>query len=110
MINIEASIGVDHVFTLTAEGHAHADRNENDHDLVCCAVSTIICTLANSCAQMEDVNTVYHSKHGYGHVNVTSVPEDLWGEIVSRFQMAVDGLTVLALQYPDSIKIDHIEQ
>lgn len=105
MINIEATLGEDAAFSLTAEGHAHADRNEHDHDLVCCAVSTILCTLANSCVQLDDVNTVYHSKPGYGHVMVTNVTEALWGEVESRFRMALDGLEVLAMQYPACIKM-----
>lgn len=90
---------------ISASGHAHAARNENDHDLVCCAVSTLLGTLANSCAQIEDVNVIYQTSSGNGLVTVVNIPVDLWAEIASRFRMAMDGLEVLAMQYPQSIKI-----
>lgn len=105
MISITAEMGRDSVFSLTAEGHAGADRNEDGRDLVCCAVSTIFGTLANSCAQIDDVNTVYHSRHGYAHCVVTNIPDDLWAEINSRYQMAVDGLEALAMQYTQCLHV-----
>ena len=94
MIKILASLGTEEAFTISAQGHAQAARNENDHDLVCCAVSTLLGTLANSCAWVGDVN-----------VTVTNISDDLWGEIASRFRMAMDGLEVLREQYPESLKI-----
>lgn len=105
MITITANLGRDEVFSLTADGHAHGQRNENDHDLVCCAASTLLCTLANSCAQLDDVNVTYHARSGYGHVLVNNC-EELWDEVSSRFRMALDGLEGLAMQYPQSIRID----
>lgn len=93
-------------FSLTAEGHANADRNEDGRDLVCCAVSTVMGMLANSCARIEDVNTVYHSRSGYAHVAVCSIPVDLWAEINSRFQMVLDGLEALAEQYPECLTVE----
>lgn len=109
MIRIIAEMGLDGSFTLTADGHARADRNEDGRDLVCCAVSTIMGVLANSCAQIEDVSTVYHSRHGYAHCAVTGIPEDLWAEINSRYQMAVDGLEALSVQYPQCLEVSVIE-
>lgn len=103
MIVINAELGKDLAFTITADGHAHAQRNEEDHDLVCCAVSTIMCTLATSCANI-DVNTVYHAGHGHATVTVTDCME-LWREVSARFQMAVDGLIALEHQYPQSIRM-----
>lgn len=108
MISIKAEMGTHCAFNLFAEGHAGAERNENDHDLVCCAVSTIMGVLANSCAMIEDVNTVYHTHSGYALVTVTRIPDDLWAEINSRFQMALDGLEALSAQYPTCIKVTAI--
>ena len=105
MINIEAELGEDKVFYLMASGHADAERNEDGRDLVCCAVSTFMGVLANSCALIEDVRTVYHSRSGHAQVSVTDVPERLRAEINSRFQMAVDGLEALAVQYPQCLWI-----
>lgn len=104
MITITANLGRDEVFSLTADGHANGQRNENDHDLVCCAASTILCMLANSCARLEDVNVTYHQRSGYGHVLVNNC-EELWGEVSSRFRMALDGLEGLAMQYPQCLRI-----
>ena len=109
MIHAKVTYGRGGAFSLTAEGHAHAARNENGRDLVCCAVSTIFGTLANSCTQLDGVNTTYHNKPGYGHIVVTGVPENLWGVVDARFQMAADGLAVLAIQYPDSIRVEENE-
>lgn len=106
MIRVEAIMGTDGDFSLTAEGHAQADRNEDGRDLVCCAVSTVMGMLANSCALIEDVRTVYHSRSGYGQVTVTGIPDDLWAEINSRFQMAVDGLEALSVQYPKCLAVE----
>lgn len=104
MIVIHAELGRDLTFSISADGHAHAARNEEDHDLVCCAVSTIMCTLATSCANVEEVNTVYHTSSGHAMVTVTDCME-LWCEIAARFQMAVDGLMALGQQYPQSIRM-----
>lgn len=105
MIRIHASLGKDEAFCLSAEGHAGARRNEYDHDLVCCAVSTLMGTLANSCALIEDVNVVYHANSGNALVTVTKITEEIWPEIASRFRMALDGLQGLAMQYPGSLKV-----
>lgn len=104
MINIAITIGED-AYMLTADGHANAPRNDQDHDPVCCAVSTIVQTLAFSCALIEDVCTVFHTSSGHAMVTVTRFDE-LEGEITSRFQMAADGLEALAEQYPEFIRLD----
>lgn len=105
MIIVHASLGRDEAFCLSAQGHANAMRNECDHDMVCCAVSTLMGTLANSCALIEDVNTVYHAASGNALVTVSKIPEEIWPEIASRFRMAMDGLQGLAIQYPKSLKV-----
>ena len=103
MIQVKAYFG-HNVFSLLAEGHANAERNEDGRDLVCCAVSTIMTTLANSCTKLADVKTHYAPKSGYGKVYVTA-PTHQRDAVEARFQMALDGLAVLAMQYPESIKI-----
>lgn len=105
MISVKADISDGTCFSIYIEGHAKAERNEYDHDLVCCAVSTIVGTLANSCLLIDDVHTMHHGGKGHALVTVAGVPEELWAEINARFQMALDGLTALAEQYPNSIKI-----
>lgn len=91
-------------FSLTARGHAGAARNENDHDLVCCAVSTIVQTLGVSCVSLLDVQTIYHQADGFAEILVTGT-EAHWDQLVPRFQMAIEGLTVLANQYPQHVSL-----
>lgn len=91
-------------FRLTASGHADGPRNEKDHDLVCCAVSALVQTLGVSCASLTDVNTLYRDSKGDAEIVVTDT-EAHWDELVPRFQMALDGLQVLAAQYPEYITL-----
>lgn len=93
-------------FVLTVTGHADATRNVDGHDLVCCAVSTIAQTLGISCASLPFVSTRYHSikADGFEQILVTGT-EAHWDELVPRFQMAIEGLTVLALQYPQHVHL-----
>lgn len=104
MIRVEATINAEDHYMLTADGHAGAERNEQDHDLVCAAVSAIVQTLAFSCAQIEEVSTVYHTSSGHAMVNVTNYDE-MEGEITPRFRMALDGLAAMAQQYPQCITV-----
>lgn len=104
MTRIEAIIKAEDAYMLTADGHAGADRNEQDHDLVCAAISAIIQTLAISCAQIDEVSTVYHTSAGHATVCVTNYDE-LEGEIQARFRMALDGLEALQRQYPQHVSV-----
>lgn len=91
-------------FTVVASGHANAKRNEDGRDLVCCAVATIMTTLANSCAQIKGPATVYHTQSGLAELTVTNVmaaPD----EVKPRLQMMVDGFRVLEQQYPQNIRM-----
>lgn len=99
MTTIEATINAEDAFMLTADGHADGNRNEEDHDLVCAAISAIIQTLAISCAQIDEVSTVYHTSAGHATVCVTNFDE-LEAEIHARYRMALDGLEALQRQYP----------
>lgn len=106
MIRVRADIEDGTYFSLYVEGHAQAERNDNDHDLVCCAVSTIVGALACSCMKIEDVNTTQHGGKGHAMVTVTGVHEEMWSEINARYQMALDALESLAAQYPRSLTIE----
>lgn len=90
--------------TITAAGHAQAPRNEDGRDLVCCAISTLLTALANSCAQLEGPATIYHTTSGYAELTIHNV-QTLPDEIRARVQMLIDGLTVLSQQYPQNIRM-----
>lgn len=92
------------VVSITASGHAKAQRNEDGRDLVCCAISTLMCTMANSCAQLKGPATVYHTQSGLAELTITNIlsaPD----EVRPRLQMLLDGLQVLSVQYPQNIRL-----
>ena len=92
------------VVSITASGHAKAPRNEDGRDLVCCAISTLMCTMANSCAQLKGPATVDHPRSGLAELtvsNILSAPD----EVRPRLQMLLDGLQVLSVQYPQNIRL-----
>ena len=91
-------------FSVEADGHAGADRNEHGHDLVCCAISTLICTLANSCAQLQGPATVYHTLDGFARLTVSNT-RTCPDEVRARLQMLLDGLHALEVQYPQNIRL-----
>ena len=103
MINIRIK-WKDEPFSLMLDGHANAGRNEHDHDLVCCAVSTLVQTLGVSCVSLPDLNTRYQAQEGHVEILVTGT-EAHWDKLVPRFEMAIDGLTVLANQYPQHVTL-----
>lgn len=90
--------------TVIAAGHAMAERNEDGHDLVCCAISTLMTALAISCANLEGPATIYHTSGGYAELTIQNV-QTLPDEVRARVQMLIDGLTVLSQQYPQNIRM-----
>ncbi len=91
-------------FTVVAAGHANAPRTEDGRDLVCCAISTLMCTLANSCAQIKGPSTMYHTQTGLAELTVTNImtaPD----EVRPRLQMLIDGFSVLEAQYPQNLRM-----
>ena len=91
MIDIRVKMDTE-PFSLTAEGHACGPRNEADHDMVCCAVSVIVQTLAVTLGKLDCVRTDYAKESGNIKILVTGT-EAHWDELVPRFRMAIDGLT-----------------
>lgn len=91
-------------FTIIADGHAYAPRNEDGRDLVCCSISCLLTALANSCAQIDGVQTIYKTTSGRAELYVSNTLVDPAG-IDGRLQMAVDGLMGLAQQYPQSVRM-----
>lgn len=98
---IERSGGV---YTLTVKGHANAERNEKDHDLVCCAVSILAQTLGVSCVEVQEARTMMHQEKGDYEVRVFN-GDECRDEILPRFVMAADGLMLIEEQYPDNIRL-----
>ena len=93
-------------FTILADGHCHAPRTDDDRDLVCCAVSTLLHALACSCSNIDGVCTVYHTKPngGYVELTVTNSIVDPVG-VQARLQLVLDGLETLGQQYPQCLRV-----
>ena len=102
MIIIRRNVG-EH--SLTVQGHADGARNGHDHDLLCCAVSTILQTLVASLIAMDDGEPVYSLKPGDAYVQASHDMRD-WRGVKARFDMAMDGLRCLAVHNPDNLKIE----
>ena len=91
---------------VVSDGHANAPRNKDNRDLVCCAISALMCAAANSLARVEGPRVMYHTKPGSGFAKLVvhgadTAPDEVW----PRVQMLIDGLEVLGLQYPQSIRM-----
>ena len=91
-------------YGLTVEGHAGADRNAAGHDLVCCAVSTLVQTLlytASKAGHMLD----HEAREGYMHIAIT--PGQRFNrELQVMFRVVEDGMEMLEVAYPECIEID----
>ena len=96
----------DHM-TITMEGHADA-MQENGVDAVCAAASMILQTLVYSISQdvrLQLVNSI-EKRLEPGDAMVRIVPHPLYvARAMHKYQMACDGLEMLAQNYPQSIRI-----
>lgn len=90
--------------SLRMEGHAGAQRNEHDHDLVCCAASILLQTLVRSCGLAYGVRVIGDAASGHANIRIDS---DKVGNAaaIHRFQMCLDGLEMLEKSYPQSIRV-----
>jgi uncharacterized protein YsxB (DUF464 family) len=104
MINVHASMAD---LTLRMEGHANAERNEHDHDLVCCAASILLQTLVRSCALYTGITVAGEADMGRADIRLECV-KGAREAAIHRFVMVMDGLEMLAKTYPQSIHITHV--
>lgn len=92
-----------------AYGHSNAPRNEQDNDLVCCAVSTLMCTLARE----VEKHWLSGNTKAYPLVELKAGDSIVYCEPTRRakkvveetFSTIANGFRGLAEQYPDYIKI-----
>ena len=89
-------------YGLIVDGHAGAPRNEQNHDLVCCAVSTLMQTLLYSASRqghMIDHDTTE------GHMEIRVHEDDTFDRMLAQtFMVVEDGLQMLVDAYPGQIK------
>ena len=88
------------------QGHAGSVAQGND--LVCCAASTLLQAMVFSCERMRCAGACCRVKArmDWGDADVQLFPEDGCGlEAYSRFEMAADGLLLLAGNFPACVGI-----
>ena len=91
--------------TLDMTGHAEAERNTEGHDLVCCAASTLVFTLAYSCRRRCRVEKRFDK----GDAHIRLEPEEGRGlEALYKLDAVVDGLRMLQEKYPACISVGYI--
>lgn len=89
-------------YGLVMEGHAGAELNENDHDLVCCAASTLMQTLLYSLSRQGHV--IDHEMRE-GHMLIRC--HDAYNcdrQMANTFMVVEDGLEMLAQEWPEHVK------
>ena len=103
MIEVHASY---EDLSLRMEGHAGAERNAQDHDLVCCAASILFQTLVRSCGLAHGVRVIGDAESGKASIRIDS---DKVGNAaaIHRFQMCLDGLEMLEKSYPQNLRVTY---
>lgn len=95
MVRIQISKGAR--LRLTAQGHAGAAPKGTD--LVCAAVSTLLCTLA---AQLRQADDAAYTQLAAGYAELQAAQSE---KTAAAFSFAETGLRMLAGEYPKHIRV-----
>lgn len=99
MINV--NIEMQHMH-LVMHGHAEAEKNDEGHDLVCCAASTLLMALLYSTKAAAEIDGGLDK----GDADIRLRPHAGQGfACLHKLEMAVDGLRMLAAKYPEHISV-----
>ena len=89
-------------YGLVMEGHAGAEKNEHEHDLVCCAASTLMQTLLYSLSRQGHV--IEHAMRD-GYMLIRCHEDYAFdSQMAATFMAVEDGLEMLAQGWPEHIK------
>ena len=94
---------VKHPYGLVVDGHAGSMLNDNNHDLVCCAVSTLMYTLVYS-LRRQGVKIEYTVWDGHMELRVKS-DREFNRDVAQSFLVVEHGLEMLATAYEENLKI-----
>lgn len=84
----------------------HANTAPHGQDIVCAAVSALLCTLAAVLEEAEERGKLISLdvKLGHGDVEILCKPKAPYGkEVTAWFEFTERGIAILAEQYPESI-------
>lgn len=85
-------------------GHADAPRNDADHDLVCCAVSVLIQTLAYTGQEDDGLSTEGYLRKGDAYVRLIPC-NGYYKRGKTYMRMLQRGLEMLQESYPGHIHV-----
>ena len=88
-------------FLIQASGHA--GYAEVDRDIVCSAISCLLCTLASSLETIKDIDKEIKLEPGDTLI-LAEVPYWRSMHIRIMFEFAARGLEMIAEQYPDNVE------
>lgn len=91
---------------LTMTGHACAEHNGEGHDLVCCAASVLVQSLAYYAQRKDCIEVDGHFRKGDARVKLRPFGGH-YCEARTAFAVTLSGLEMLAAAYPQHISIDY---
>ena len=94
--------------SVSLHGHAEAKRNEQDHDLVCAAVSALTCTLAELVRRAYSAGALTEEPQVEvrpGSVCISCFPVDGETTLPAAFSFFRCGVEMLEETYPENIKL-----
>ena len=96
---------------MTIEGHA--DAAPKGEDLICASATMLAYTVAQAVQFMQDTNKLKKKpkigiKDGKS-VIIATPKEDAYAEVLYIFWVAQCGFDVLAHNYPNNVKLEHLK-
>lgn len=83
-----------------AEAYGHAGAGQRGHDVVCAAVSTLICTLAERLRRLNEADLIVKLDSGCAYV--ACEPSETARQ---AFEFALTGFECLAEDQPDYVRL-----
>lgn len=91
---------------LEARGHAGAAKNEYGHDLVCCAVSTLMDTY-HYAGHMDGCIMLVEADKGYKRVEPD--PDSQYAPALKHYLTCKRGMEMLARERPEHVRMVRIK-
>lgn len=95
-------------YDISIKGHAGAVRNEQDNDLVCCAISTLVCAACNMIELLTESGKAQESiaiaEPGMSRLYIKAMPQEtryIQG-VMDTFIIGLEGIREV---YPEYINI-----
>lgn len=90
---------------ITVQGHAQAKKNEQGHDLVCCAVSTLTQAAAYA---VEKLGLCMAWEIGNGYWRMGMTQQEPTAQQRTLMGAVEAGMEMLSQAYPQHIRVDQV--